>query len=201
MTFSWRMWHFVLLWLTCDALIIQRYVKITTCTDPWVSFRLLVYTRCLFSRLLWLGGGVYNFFWRRKLMNCTNILALCVCCSIWRAGDEVVQLGEEGSQFNSVWVVGSILQSWQVWLRTGGLYGVALESQAGYPPWGISDSIGCQWWFKSSVLSDQKEWMTERPQEFKTGVNVAFPSPGFLRPPYCDPSGSTVTVTRNIKLA
>lgn len=91
------MWHFVLLWLTCDALIIQRYVKIMTCTDLLVSFRLLVYTRCLFSRLLRLGGGVYDFFWRSKLMNCTNILALCVCCSIWGEGDEVVQLGEEGS--------------------------------------------------------------------------------------------------------
>lgn len=36
------MWHFVLLWLTCDALIIQRYVKIMTPSDLWVSFHLLV---------------------------------------------------------------------------------------------------------------------------------------------------------------
>lgn len=114
------MWHFVLLWLTCDALIIQRYVKIMTCTDLSVSFRLLVYTRCLFSRLLWLGGGVYNFFWRRKLMNCTNILALCVCCSVWGVGDEVVQLGEGGSRFSSVWVLGAFSQGWQIWPKTCG---------------------------------------------------------------------------------
>lgn len=78
---------------------------------------------------------------------------------------------------------------------------MALDSQAGYPPEGISDSTGCQCWFKSSVLNHQKEWMTEKPQQFRTGVDVAFPSPGFLHLPYCDPSGNTVTVTRNTKSA
>lgn len=174
-----------------------------TCTDPWVSSRLLVYTRCLFSRLLWLGGGVYNFFWRRKLMNCTNILALCVCCSIWRAGDEVVQLGEEGSGFTVQFSVGC----WQHPARSGWRLGILWSGNwipVRIPTLGISDSTGCQFtwcWFKSSVLSHQKEWMTEKPQEFKTGVNVAFPSPGFLHLPYCDPSGNTVTATRNKKLA
>ena len=117
------MWHFVLLWLTCDALIIQRYVKIMTWTDLSVSFHLLVYTRCLFSRLLWLGGGVYNFFWRTKLMNCTNILAFVFVASFeewkmrWCSWGKRVQ----GSWFSSVSVLGASSQVWQVWSNTCGL--------------------------------------------------------------------------------
>lgn len=38
----------------------------------------------------------------------------------------------QGSQFSSVWVVGSILQDLA---EDWGSYGVAIESQSGYPPW------------------------------------------------------------------
>lgn len=56
-------------------------------------------------------------------MNCTNILALCVCCSISGAGDEVVQLGEEGSGFTVQFGLGagSIFVRLQVWPKTCGL--------------------------------------------------------------------------------
>lgn len=160
------MWHFVLLWLTCDALIIQRYVKIMTCTDLSVSFRLLVYTRCLFSRLLWLGGGVFNFFWRREAHELHQHFSSLYLLLHLRSRTWGCAAGGRGFRGHSSVHFGC----WEH-LCKAGRYGqrpVVLRSGSWVPGW--IPTLGHLKWHRMpvhelliQVLSHLKEWMTKEP--------------------------------------